>query len=127
MYLRCKAGDLAVVIRETPACQTNIGRVVEVRGPPLVSSSFDLPTWKIQPISLEPYAVEYSDGLRLAPIHWSDRIEHPDAWLLPIGTVAPTISGLEVAAIPPVDWDRALSRMLREYEVFRTSNPSKDL
>jgi hypothetical protein len=33
MTLRCKDGDLAVIVGELPGCEANIGRIVQVRGP----------------------------------------------------------------------------------------------
>jgi hypothetical protein len=33
MTLRCKHGDLAVIVGEYPGCEANIGRIVQVRGP----------------------------------------------------------------------------------------------
>jgi hypothetical protein len=32
MKLRCKHGDLAVIVGEYPGCEANIGRIVQVRG-----------------------------------------------------------------------------------------------
>ncbi len=33
MTLRCTDGALALVVYDEPGCESNIGRVVEVRGP----------------------------------------------------------------------------------------------
>ena len=33
MNLRCKDGDLAVVVGDFPGCEGNIGRIVQVKGP----------------------------------------------------------------------------------------------
>ena len=33
MALRCKHGDLAVIVGEYPGCEANIGRIVRVSGP----------------------------------------------------------------------------------------------
>ena len=52
MTLRCKEGDLAVIVGEYPGCEANIGRIVQVRGPAqLTEQSRDLMSWIIRPIS----------------------------------------------------------------------------
>ena len=39
---RCKDGDIAVIIYDTPSCSDNIGRFVEVRGKPRFDDSYAL-------------------------------------------------------------------------------------
>jgi len=35
MKTRCKPGDLAVIVREEPGCEKNIGKIVEVPPVPI--------------------------------------------------------------------------------------------
>jgi len=52
MTLRCKHGDLAVIVGEYPGCEANIGRIVQVRGPAHLSEqSGELLCWVIRPIT----------------------------------------------------------------------------
>ncbi len=51
MTLRCKVGDLAVIVGELPGCEVNIGQIVQVRGSAHVSDQCDrLLCWVIGPI-----------------------------------------------------------------------------
>jgi hypothetical protein len=86
--LRCREGDLALIIREEPGCECNIGRVVTVHGP-LENSGRYGPTWLIVPVNPERWAV-YSHWRNLVDYHHvtlEHRIEHPDNWLLPLRPV----------------------------------------
>lgn len=84
MELRCREGELALIIREEPGCECNIGRTVTVHGP-LEFCPGRGPTWLIDPVEPEPWAVFRPDGATWSgPITLEHRIEHPDAWLLPI-------------------------------------------
>jgi hypothetical protein len=63
----------------------NIGRVVEVRGPVEISGVLRLRSWLIRPVTSAPFAVEYRRvGLRVHRVYWKSKVEHPDAWLLPL-------------------------------------------
>ena len=86
MSPRCKAGDLALVVYDEPGCESNIGRVVEVRGPVQTNPKLGLPCWLIRPAGSSRYwrVVRGSAPARTEPVSWKRRIEHPDAWLLPI-------------------------------------------
>ncbi len=33
MGLKCKDGDMAVIVGDVPGCEGNVGRIVQVRGP----------------------------------------------------------------------------------------------
>jgi len=80
--LRCKEGDLAVVIREEPGCEVNVGRTVTVSGPVKIHEQFG-PTWLIQPTQREQWAVAGIGcvTLRTPPLRM---VEHPDKWLMPL-------------------------------------------
>lgn len=58
--LRCRPGDLAVIVQDEPECLANIGQVVRVLKP-----SLDFPDelgfhWEIQPLSGQPSPVVIS-------------------------------------------------------------------
>lgn len=80
--LRCKEGDLAIVIHEEPGCEVNVGRMVTVGGPVRVHERLG-PTWLIQPTQPGQWAVAGIGCvvLRSAPLK---SVEHPDAWLMPV-------------------------------------------
>ena len=85
MKLRCNDGELAIIIKDYPGCERNIGRVVTVRGPFKLQTE-DGPTWLIYPECPEPwtYLSFYSDHIVTRPITATNIVQHPDAWLLPL-------------------------------------------
>lgn len=85
MELRCREGELALIIREEPGCECNIGRTVTVHGP-LEFRPDRGPTWLIEPMVNEPWTVRNFNGRSLwtGLVTIEHRIEHPDSWLLPI-------------------------------------------
>jgi len=85
MRLRCREGELALIIREESGCEANIGRAVCVSGP-LEIDTCRGPTWLIAPATPEPwfYLSPDGEGVVVRPISHADRVEHPDAWLLPL-------------------------------------------
>ncbi|MBM3151883.1 MAG: hypothetical protein FJ189_01805 [Gammaproteobacteria bacterium] len=85
MNLRCKDGDLALVIHDEPDCEANIGRMVEVRGPVNFNPRLELPCWLVKPVTSEPYLVKETTEVVVGEVvGWASRVEHPDAWLLPL-------------------------------------------
>jgi hypothetical protein len=86
MKLRCTPGCLAIVIKDTDPCRQNIGRVVVVRAPVEINRQLRLPCWLIRPVTSAPYFVEYlmKNTVRAERVFWKSRVEHPDAWLLPL-------------------------------------------
>jgi hypothetical protein len=90
MQLRCKDGDLAIVVREFPGCEDNIGRIVRVRCPIKINDRCSLPCWLVKPISKNRYSIlEFDDSISHETVRWKDRIEHPDCGLLPIRPLDP--------------------------------------
>ena len=90
MSLRCKAGDLALVVYDEPGCESNIGRAVEVRGPVAINPRIGLRCWLIQPTGSSRHwrVADDSGWILTKTVSWGSRIEHPDAWLLPIPPLA---------------------------------------
>ena len=85
MALWCKDGDLAIIIHDTAVCGTNMGRIVEVKGPVETSSTYGLLSWLIQPIRPDLFCVERQQGQMVREVvTWSSGIDHPDAGMLPL-------------------------------------------
>lgn len=86
MTLRCKHGDLAVIVGEYPGCEANIGRIVQVRGPAVVTDQSDgLLSWIIKPVSRAKMVNLYiPDILIKEHVTWQKCIRMPDCWLIPI-------------------------------------------
>jgi hypothetical protein len=96
MTWRCKHGDLAVIINETPQCRGNIGLIVQVRGPLAHIGILNLYGWRIKPIHNKKVLVQiYKDtDAEFQTIFWKYPRRIPDAWLLPI---RPTDDDLDVS------------------------------
>jgi hypothetical protein len=85
MTLRCREGDLALVINEEPGCDPNIGRAVTLHAPLVVCETRGA-SWTIEPVVPEPWFAIEVDGEPpwVGTITRKDGIYHPDAWLLPL-------------------------------------------
>jgi len=86
MAWRCKHGDLAIIINETPQCRANIGLIVQVRGPMQYIDFLNLQGWRVKPIHHKKVWVETlkNNIAELQTIYWKYPRSIPDAWLLPI-------------------------------------------
>jgi hypothetical protein len=86
MGLNCKNGDIAIVVRDNPGCEANLGRLVEVRGPRTSSGYPGMVCWQIRQISAEvSWVIDESNGSFTSEIlTWRSGVSHPDAWLKPI-------------------------------------------
>ena len=86
MGLRCKEGDLAVIVGELPGCEANIGRIVQVRGPAQINEQCGgLICWIIRPITRKKMINLYdADMLINERVTWKSNIKLPDCWLIPI-------------------------------------------
>ena len=99
MNLRCKDGDLAVIVGDFPRCEANIGRIVEVRGPMEIPSQYPLPCWKIKPIDDREWLILEDDwSLTREAVTRRSGIIHPDCWLLPIQPPEEKVSDQDVSA-----------------------------
>jgi len=96
MTWRCKHGDLAIIINETPQCRGNIGLIVQVRGPLKYLEILELCGWTIKPIHNKKLLVQMIKGAaaEFQAIYWKYPRCIPDAWLLPI---RPTDDDLDVS------------------------------
>ena len=85
MKLRCRDGDLAVIVGDFHGCEKNIGRIVHVRGPAMFNKQCSMICWDIKPINRRlHYVIEYDGFISKGPVSWKDDVVHPDQWLLPI-------------------------------------------
>ena len=83
MKLRCKPGDVAMITWDYRECLENLGRLVQVGGPLKMSDGQWV--WRIQPVTPELYAVlETDNSLVREHVTWKSRVQHPDAWMVPI-------------------------------------------
>jgi hypothetical protein len=95
--LRCKDGDLALVINDTIACRQNIGRIVQIRGPVRKLKQSGMQGWRIKPIHKRVWGVTELDGRNVKElVFWSSGVFHEDAWLMPIRPQSPDEVWLEV-------------------------------
>ena len=84
--LRCRVGDLAVIVRDEPECHSNIGQIVEVLGK---YNGFFKQTefyWSVKPLSNQPSAVLIgTPGTSGCKVVYDCRPRaHQDAWLRPL-------------------------------------------
>jgi hypothetical protein len=86
MVLRCKDGDLAIIVGELPGCEANIGRIVQVRGPAEPDEQFGgLMVWVIRPISSKKMINLYTPNVLISErVTWKSNIKLADCWLIPI-------------------------------------------
>ena len=87
MKLRCKSGDLALVIHDEKICHQNIGKLVRVAGPLGYNHRLKKMCWLIEPVKADLWQcvtpkVEHYQQV----VHFTNNLEHPDDWLLPIDT-----------------------------------------
>lgn len=110
--IRCRPGDLALVIHDEPECASNIGRFVEVDGPLTLNRDLNLLCWLVRPVVRAPYAVIDRQGCAMQLVDWESLVEHPDAWLLPVRRDdALSLEEMEVYARMQARIDRALVEM----------------
>lgn len=84
MTLRCKEGDLALIVYDEPECAANIGKLVEVRGPLMFNSDYQKHCWLIRPVQEGTWRVERLGKVYDETVDWHHLVEHPDAWMMPI-------------------------------------------
>lgn len=84
--LRCRVGDLAIIVRDEPECHSNIGQIVEVLGQYNGFFEEEAFYWSIKPLSNQPSAVLIGTPgtSRCKVIYDSEPRAHQDAWLQPL-------------------------------------------
>lgn len=83
----CRPGDIAYITNDYEGCKTNIGHLVLIVGEPYEDERDGL-CWEIKSLG-EPLWVECRelDGSITFYVD-TEEIDHPDAWLRPIGNPA---------------------------------------
>ena len=81
--LKCREGDLAVIIFDERGCEDNVGRIVRVLGYPRTDKKLGI-CWLIEPEYDETWLV-FSDGYIETDLRpFKKKIEHPDSWMIPL-------------------------------------------
>jgi hypothetical protein len=95
--LRCKDGDIALVIHDSKDCEQNVGKVVFVRGPAKLISRSGMKGWRIKSLHPSLWAVEDQHfGVKLELLHWGSDVFHEDDWLLPLRPEDSSVSWWQV-------------------------------
>ena len=83
MNIRCKQGDIAMITKEDPGCDANLGKLVRVCSQRGVDR-MGLVIWRIEPLTTTDYYLYWqkSNAARLKTS--SDVVDHPDLWMEPI-------------------------------------------
>lgn len=89
MSLRCKPGDIAIVVQDFPQCKDNLLHVVRVTGSPRYDHLSQKFKWLIDPLSKSNWHLSTSPENGEARVLervdcFYEQIEHPDDWLKPI-------------------------------------------
>jgi len=86
MARQFKPGDLAVITQDTPGCEANVGRVVEILGCSDAGLYGDRSAWRISPVTDDLYVVEFAHGDETR-FRFMERgetgVAHPGDWLMP--------------------------------------------
>lgn len=90
---RCKLGDIAIIIKDHPGCENNIGRFVSVCGPRKISQRRGT-LWIIKP--LVGNTMTYIDVDKAVVVGLATNIEHEDEWLFP---VRPEVDGATIEQV----------------------------
>lgn len=100
--LRCRDGDLALVVYDTPPCASNVWRAIVVSEPVRMDPDQG-PTWLIHPVAPSAWAVERG-WTRRVEFHAPplDGVEHPDLWLMPLRPGEPRDQCVEATDYPVV-------------------------
>lgn len=83
--MRCKAGDLALVINDYPGCEKNIGHAVHVIELVDTLDHEGRALWSVRPANGHPWCL-FEDGIIRMEANLSS-CWHPDDWLWPIRQV----------------------------------------
>jgi len=86
MKLRCKPGDIAIIINDVKGCDGNLGRFVKVFEPKIHMGAHGY-CWTIVPLSPEGLFIFDKGKIEIqSNIQTKDKILHPDKWLKPVRT-----------------------------------------
>ena len=137
--LRCKDGDLAVVINDTIDCRQNLGHIVQIRGPARMLKQSGMLGWLIKPLHKKVWGVTEFDGRSVKElVFWSSGVFHEDAWLMPIRPQSPDEVWLElqqeidqsqinIGAVVPMDVTISLSHESEQAMRSQTAQDQDEL
>ena len=137
--LRCKDGDLAVVINDTIDCRQNLGHIVQIRGPARMLKQSGMLGWLIKPLHKKVWGVTEFDGRSVKElVFWSSGVFHEDAWLMPIRPQSPVEVWLElqqeidqsqinIGAVVPMDVTISLSHESEQAMRSQTAQDQDEL
>lgn len=81
--LKCREGDLAVILFDERGCEDNVGRIVRVLGSPRSDKNQGV-CWLIEPEYDETWHV-FNDGyIEIDVRPFREKIDHPDSWMIPL-------------------------------------------
>ena len=82
--MRCKHGDLAIIIQDFNGCEGNLGVIVRVIGPSIKHEATTMPCWQIKPVKRRKLWFIEGGFVAQEFISKGNPAYHPDPWLLPI-------------------------------------------
>ena len=82
--MRCKHGDLAIIIQDFDGCEGNLGVIVRVIGPAINHEATIMPCWQIKPVKRRKLWLVDGGFLSHEFLSKYNPAYHPDPWLLPI-------------------------------------------
>ena len=82
--MRCKHGDLAIIIQDFEGCEGNLGVIVRVIGPAINHPATTMACWQIKPIKRRKLWLTGDERSESEFISKDNPAYHPDPWLLPI-------------------------------------------
>ena len=80
--MKCKHGDLAIIVDDFEGCKGNIGLIVRVVGPSEIV--MDMACWKIIPLSNKGLWLWDEGKARKIIVSDTEEAQHPDKWLRPV-------------------------------------------
>jgi hypothetical protein len=91
--MKCKHGDLAIIVDDFDGCKGNIGLLVRVIGPAEII--MEMSCWQVIPMSGQKMWLIDEDKACKRTITPRIQAIHPDKWLKPIKGNSPALSRLE--------------------------------
>jgi hypothetical protein len=82
--MKCKHGDLAIIIQDFKGCEGNLGVIVRVIGPAIKHPATSMPCWEIKPVKRRKLWLAGDGPVTSEFISKDNPAYHPDPWMLPI-------------------------------------------
>lgn len=88
--MRCKEGDLAIIVNEFEGCEGNLGVIVKLVGPAEKHSQVSMICWPIHPVKKRKlWLINENRPASYDFVSKDNPAFHPDAWLIPISGYSP--------------------------------------